>query len=74
LITLRYSTYNSVSCQVYKDSQIIGRVRVAKGMTCNKYLAIIHGRGQEDCSTKEFDTLSDALYWLEKSEGMSKSS
>ena len=74
MITLRYSTNNDLICQVFEDSQLIGRVRIKKSMTGDKYLAVIHGEEEEDCSAKEFDTLHDALYWLEKRRGESKGS
>jgi hypothetical protein len=40
-----------------------------KNMTSDKYLAVVHGQEEEDCSAKEFDTLHDALHWLEKRKG-----
>jgi hypothetical protein len=66
LITLKYSTNNGFSFQVLEDSQLIGSVSINTRLTCDKYLAMIHGEGEEDCSAKEFDTPHDALYWLEK--------
>jgi hypothetical protein len=69
MITLRYSTMNGLLCQVFKDNQLIGRVRMKKRMTCDKFLAMIRNKGEEDCSAQEFDTLFDALEWLEKSKG-----
>ena len=74
MITLRYSTNNDLICQVFEDSELIGRVRIKKNMTCDKYLAAIQGEEEDDCSTKEFDTLHDALHWLEKRRGRSKGS
>lgn len=67
MITLRYSINHGVSCQVYDDSELIGRVRIEKKMTCDKFLAVILGEGKEvvECSTREFDTIFDALEWLE---------
>lgn len=74
MITLRYSINHGLSCQVYDDSQLIGRVRIEKKMTCDKFLAVILGDGKkvEDCSTREFDTIFDALAWLERCREESK--
>ena len=68
MITLRYSTNYGITCQVFDDSRLIGRVRIEKRMTCDKFLAVIHGDGEgvEDYGTREFDTLFDALDWLEE--------
>ena len=67
MITLKYSTNNGFSFQVLEDSRLIGCVSIDTRLTCDKYLAMIHGEEGEDCSAKEFDTPHDALYWLEKS-------
>jgi hypothetical protein len=74
LITLKYSTNNGFSFQVLEDNQPIGSVSITTRLTCDKYLAMIHGGGEEDCSAKEFDTPHDALYWLEKCRVKSKGS
>ena len=74
MITLKYSTNNGFSFQVLEDSKLIGSVSINTRLTCDKYLAIIHGEGEEDCSAKEFDTPHDALYWLEKRRVNSKGS
>ena len=72
LITLRYSTSNGYSCTVFEDNRLIGRVRIKARTTRYKYLAMIHRKGAEDRSAKEFDTLYDALYWLEGRQDRSK--
>jgi hypothetical protein len=69
MITLKYSTTNGFLCQVFEDSRLIGRVLMKKRMTCDKFLAVIRGKVKEDCSAQEFDTLFDALEWLEKRKG-----
>jgi hypothetical protein len=74
MITLRYSTNDGSSYQVFKDSELIGHVRIKKSMTSDKYLAVIKGQEEEDCSAKEFDTPYDAMYWLEKHRGNGKGS
>jgi hypothetical protein len=66
MITLKYSTNNRFSFQVLDDSHSIGSVKINTGLTCDKYLAMIHGEVNEDCRAKEFDTAHDALSWLEK--------
>ncbi|MGD0820358.1 MAG: hypothetical protein ABSA71_06420 [Desulfomonilia bacterium] len=66
MITVRYSANCGSSYQVFKDSELIGHVRIKRSMTSDKYLAVIQGEGEEDCSAKEFDTPYDAMYWLEK--------
>jgi hypothetical protein len=71
---LKYSTNNGFSFQVLEDNQPIGSVSINKRLTCDKYLAMIHGEGEVDCSAKEFDTPHDALYWLEKRRVKSKGS
>jgi hypothetical protein len=65
MITLKYSTNNGLLCLVYDDSELIGRVRIKKRMTCDKFLAAIRGKEEEDSNAQEFDTLFDALDWLE---------
>ncbi len=65
MITLRYSTNYGLTCQVFDDSKLIGRVRIEKTMTSDRFLAVIHGEGAGNCCTKEFDTIFDALDWLE---------
>ena len=72
MITVRYSTNDSSSYQVFKDSELIGQVHIKKSMTSDKYLAVIQGEGEEDRSVKEFDTPYDAMYWLEKRRGNGK--
>jgi len=72
LITLKYSTNNGFSFQVLEDSQLLGSVSIETRLTCDKYLAVIHGQGEADCSAKEFDTPHDALYWLEIRRGKIK--
>ena len=72
MITVRYSTNDSSSYQVFKDCELIGHVHIKKSMTSDKYLAVIQGEGEEDCSAKEFDTPYDAMHWLEKSRGKGK--
>jgi hypothetical protein len=69
MITLKYSTTNRLLCQVFEDSQLIGRVLMKKRMARQKFLAVIRGEVKEDCSAQEFDTLFDALKWLEKRKG-----
>jgi len=66
MITLKYSTNNRFSFQVLENNQPIGSVRINTGLTCDKYLAMLHGEGNQDCRAKEFDTAHDALCWLEK--------
>lgn len=66
MITLKYSTNNRFSFQVLENNHPIGSVRINTGLTCDKYLAMIHGEGNEACRAKEFDTAHDALCWLEK--------
>jgi hypothetical protein len=72
MITLRYATTNGLLCQVFEDSRLIGRVRMKRRMTCDKFLAMIRGEAEEDCGAQEFDTLFDALDWLEKRNGKNK--
>ena len=66
MITLKYSINRGLSCQVYDDTQLIGRVRIERKLTCDKFLAVILGDAKEveDCHTREFDTIFDALDWL----------
>jgi exoribonuclease II len=72
MITLKYSTTNGFLCQVFENSQFIGRVSMEKRMTCDKFLAVIRGKAEEDCCTQEFDTLFDALDWLKNHKGKIK--
>lgn len=75
MIRLKYSMNRGLSCQVYDDSQLIGRVRIERKLTCDKFLAMIIGDAKEveDCSTREFDTIFDALNWLESCREKAKS-
>ncbi|HOO39721.1 MAG TPA: hypothetical protein PLV78_15495 [Deltaproteobacteria bacterium] len=59
---------HGLSCQVYDDSRLIGRVRIEKTLTCDKFLAMTLGDAKEaeDCRTRKFDTIFDALDWLER--------
>lgn len=65
LITLKYSTDNG-SFQVLEDTQLLGSVCIDSRLTCDKYLAVAMGEGNDACSTMEFNTPHDALSWLEK--------
>ncbi len=68
MITLRYSTTNGLLCQVFEDSQLIGRVRMEKRMTCDKFIAVIHGEVEKGCGAQEFDNLFDALDWVREAQ------
>jgi hypothetical protein len=74
LITLKYSTNNGFSFQVLEDTQLIGSVCIDTRLTCDKYLAVVHGEGEDDGSAMEFNTPHDALCWLERRRGMSNGS
>lgn len=75
MITLRYSLNHGLSCQVYDDNRLIGRVHIEKKMTSDKFLAIILGdaKDAQECLQREFDTIFDALDWLEERRGKSTS-
>ena len=72
MIALRTSASDGSSYQVYEDSDLIGYVRLKRTMTCDKYLAVIHWKGEVVISKKEFYTPHDALDWIERYRGESK--
>lgn len=70
MISLRSSTSDGSSYQVFDDGTFLGLVRVIKSTTCDKYVAVVpHRAGEEGSTDKEFDTPHDAMHWIEKHRG-----
>ncbi len=51
---------------VYDDDKLIGHIRKQKGLSGDKYLALVDKDGKEENTGKEFDSPQDALQWIER--------
>jgi len=54
------------SFHAYNDGELIGHIRVQRGLTGEKYLASVDRDGEEESAGKEFDSPDEALKWIEK--------
>jgi len=56
---------NGSEFQVYDDEKLIGHIHMQKGQSGNQYLATIGEDGQDQSSSKVFDSPNDAMRWIE---------
>jgi hypothetical protein len=54
------------SFQVYNDYELIGHINRQKGLTGDKYLALVDRGGEKESAGKEIDSPHEALQWIEK--------
>lgn len=66
MITLKSSTSDGSSYQVYEDNRLIGNIIKQKGLSGDRYRASITIDGKEEFSEKLFDASHEALQWIEK--------
>ncbi len=66
MITLKSSTSDGSSYQVYDDDKLIGNIFKLKGLSGDRYRASLNRDGKEEYSEKDFDASHEALLWIEK--------
>ena len=66
MITLKSSTSDGSSYDVYDEKTLIGHVRLKESLSGNRYLALIYQKGEGKSADKEFDSPQEALQWIER--------
>lgn len=66
MITIRSSTSDGSSYQVYDNDRLIGHIIKHRGLSGDRYRASIDRDGNEECTEKEFYASHEALQWIEK--------
>ncbi len=66
MITLRSSTSDGSTFQVYDGDELIGNIIRYRGSSGDRYVASIERYGKEEFSEKEFDASHQALKWIEE--------
>jgi hypothetical protein len=65
MIELKSSTSDGSFYQVYKDNRLIGNIFKHKGLSGDRYRALIHGKGKDTAFEKIFEASHEALQWIE---------
>jgi hypothetical protein len=66
MITLKSSSSDGSSYQVYEDDRLIGSIIKHKGLPGDRYRASINRDGREESSEREFDASHEALQRIDK--------
>lgn len=64
MITLKSSTNDGSSYQVYDDDRLLGSIIKHKGLSGDRYRASINRDGKEEFPEREFDASHEALHWI----------